>query len=205
MRAGSLSLAVLGLGLATCLAGCGDKSGAKTAAPIGIAPGQPANLSIDQSWINAAQTVSDAIGGCTAPANPSHVSRVVTLEKNKIVLLACNQSAYSYTDRLFAVSGKDLRLLSLPDYDAAGWFAGDQVGMAELDAGTAVLTTQHKVDDKDACGSEGRFQWNGTRFDLQELRWQACGDKNTGGPPFPVIWPAIVTPGADLSNSAPAP
>ena len=139
------------------------------------------------------------------PPNSSHVSRVVTLEKNKIVLLACSQGSYSYTDRLFVVSGKDLRLLSLPDFDATTWFASDQASMAELDAGTAVLTTTRKTEEKSNCGSEGRYQWNGTRFDLQELRWQACGDKNTGGPPFPVIWPAIVTPGADLSNSAPAP
>ena len=203
MRAGSLSLAIIGL--AACLAGCGDKSGAKSAAPIGVAPGQPANLPIDQSWINAAQTVSDALGGCSMPPNPTHVSRVVTLEKNKIVLLACSQGPYFYTDRLFEVSGKNLRLLSLPDYDATTWFASDQASMAELDAGTAVLTTTRKADEKDNCGSEGRYQWNGTRFDLQELRWQACGDKNAGGPPFALIWPAIVTPGADLSNSAPAP
>lgn len=203
MRTGSLSLAVLGF--AACLAGCSDKSADKAAAPIGLAPGQPANLPIDQSWINAAQTISDAMGGCSLPPNPSHTSRIVTLEKEKIVLLACSQSAYSYTDRLFAVSGKDIRLLSLPDYDAVGWFASDHIGMAELDAGTAVLTTQHKIDGKDNCGSEGRYQWNGTRFDLQELRWQACDDKTNGPPPFPVIWPAVVTPGADLSNSAPAP
>jgi hypothetical protein len=203
MRAGSLGLAVLGL--AACLAGCGDKSGATATTPIGVAPGQPANLPIDQSWINAAQAASDAIGGCEMPQNPSHVSHVVTLEKNKVVLLACSQSPYAYTDRLFVVSGASLRLLSLPDYDASGWFASDQAGMAELDAGTAVLTTNRKVGDKNNCGSEGRYQWDGTRFTLQELRWQACDDKNAGPPPFPVIWPQVVTPGADLSNSAPAP
>jgi hypothetical protein len=203
MRAGSLGLAILGL--VACLSGCGNKSNGTATVAIGVAPGQPANLPIDQSWINAAQTASDAIGGCAMSQNPSHVSRVVTLEKNKIVLLACNQSPYAYTDRLFVVSGASLRLLSLPDYDAAGWFAGDQAGMAELDAGTAVLTTSRKVDDKDNCGSEGRYLWEGTRFDLQELRWQACDEKNAGPPPFPVIWPAVVTPGADLSNSAPGP
>jgi hypothetical protein len=203
MRAGSLGLAILGL--ATCLSGCGNKTSENASAPIGVAPGQAANLPIDQSWINAAQTASDAIGGCAMPQNPNHVSRVVTLEKNKIVLLACSQTAYAYTDRLFMVSGNSLRLLSLPDYDATGWFASDQVGMAELDAGTAVLTTSRKVGEKTNCGSEGRYQWDGTRFDLQELRWQACDDKNAGPPPFPVIWPQVVTPGADLSNSAPAP
>jgi hypothetical protein len=203
MRAGSLGLVILGL--AACLSGCGDKADDAAAAAIGVAPGQPANLPVDQSWINAAQIASDAIGGCAMPQNPTHVSHVVTLEKNKIVLLACSQSPYSYTDRLFVVSGDHLRLLSLPDYDAAGWFASDQAGMAELDAGAAVLTTNRKVAGKENCGSEGRYQWDGVRFNLQELRWQACDDKDAGPPPFPVIWPQVVTPGADLSDSAPAP
>jgi hypothetical protein len=202
MRAGALSLAILGL--AVCLSGCEDKSHSAASAPIGVAPGQPASLPVDQSWINAAQVASDAIGGCAMPANPTHLSHVVTLEKNKIVLLACTQSQFSYTDRLFAVKGDTLHLLSLPDYDAAGWFASDQASMAELDAGTAVLTTSRKVNDKN-CGSQARYQWNGVRFDLQEMRWQGCDDKNPGPPPFPVVWPATVTPGADLSNSAPAP
>lgn len=201
MRAAWFGAAILGV--AACLAGCGAQSADETAA--GSAPGQPAASAANQAWIDAAQAASDAIGGCASPANASHPSRVVTLEKDKIVLLACTQSPYSYTDRLFAVSGSSLRLLSLPDYDTTGWYATDQAGMAEIDAGAGVLTTQRKVGDKANCGSEGRYQWNGARFDLQELRWQACGDKAPAPPPFPVIWPAPVTAGADLSNSAPPP
>ncbi len=155
--------------------------------------------------ISAAQKISDTIGGCDEPAGATHKSRVVALEKNKIVLLACSQGPYSYTDRLFVVGAKGARLLSLPDYGADGWFASDQASMAELDAGTGVLTTERKTNGKDACGSEGRYQWSGARFDLQELRFQACDDTSVQGPPFPVIWPAPTTPGADLTNSAPAP
>ncbi|MBI1358890.1 MAG: DUF1176 domain-containing protein [Alphaproteobacteria bacterium] len=201
MRAAWLAITC---GLSVCLAGCDGKNGDKAADSATAGPA--ADSVADTASITAAQKISDAIGGCEMPANATHKSRVVALEKNRIVLLACSQGAYSYTDRLFAVDAKGgARLLSLPDFGADGWFASDQASMAELDAGTGVLTTERKIDGKDACGSEGRYQWSGVRFDLQELRFQACDDSSTQGPPFPVIWPAPSVAGADLTNSAPAP
>jgi len=40
---------------------------------------------------------------------------------------------------------------------------------AELDAGTGVLTTLRKTGGKDGCGSEGRYQWDGAQFVVQDL------------------------------------
>src|SRR5690606_41666079 len=70
-------------------------------------------------------------------------------------MLACSQDAYAYTHRLFAVhAGGTPQLLSLPDYDATGWFANDQASMAELDAGAGVLTTFRKGATQGSCGTE---------------------------------------------------
>jgi hypothetical protein len=188
-------LACLAAGLSSCSGKASDKA---NAAPAGLTP--------DQASIAQAQKISDIIGGCSqAAAGAGHQTKVITLEKSRIVMLSCSQSDMFYTDRLFLVGASDVQLLALPDYESSGWFSTDQASMAELDAGTGVLTTQRMTGGKEACGSEGRYQWTGARFDLEEMRWQACGDKNVKAPPFPLIWPATQAASADLSNSAPAP
>jgi len=186
-----MRLASMIAGAALLLAGCGPDA----AAPQGAA--NAASLAGDDALIEAAQQVSDAIGGCEQAAEGAIASKVVGLENGSIVMIGCNQGANSTTHRLFAMTGGAPQLVSLPDYDATGWFASDQASMAELDAGTGVLTTMRKSADHGGCGSEGRYQWDGERFVLQELRWQGC---NTAGqPPFPIIWPlqqnTVVDPG----------
>jgi len=113
MRAGWIAPMVLGL----ALAGCG---GATNGEPqSGTVP-----LEGDSALISAAQTISDELGGCVRPANSTIESKVVGLENGAIVLLACSQGEYSYTHRLFAIrAGQKPELVSLPDYDANGWFA----------------------------------------------------------------------------------
>lgn len=159
----------------------------------------------DARLIEAAKTLSDALGGCVQPANATHTSRVVGLADSAIVMIACGEDAYSYSDRLFAVTaGSSPRLISVPDYDASGWIAMDQVSMAELDAGTGVLTTERKSSGDGACGSEGRYQWDGRTFALEELRWQACSE-GQGGPPFPLVWPTQTVASVDPGEVTPAP
>lgn len=195
MRSGSVAL----LSLALALAGCG---GSKPADP-GPAAG---TLEGDGALIASAQTVSDAIGGCVRPVDSDVQSKVVSLESSAIVMLACSQGDYSYTHRLFAIhASKPPELLSLPDYDLTGWFASDQASLAELDAGTGVLTTLRKGAEHGGCGSEGRYQWDGARFALQELHWQDCKAASLGGPPFPVIWPTQQASEVDPNGATPAP
>jgi streptogramin lyase len=185
---------------ALVIAGCGGPSTGPSAAGAVIA------LEGDAALLASTQTISDAVGGCVRPPESTVESKVVSLESGTIVVLACSQGAYSYTHRLFAVrGGKAPELLSLPDYDSTGWFANDQASMAELDAGTGVLTTYRKGAEHGGCGSEGRFQWDGARFVLQELRWQDCSAPNLGDPPFPSIWPAPQGSPVDQNGATPAP
>jgi len=160
----------------------------------------------DDALVASAQTISDAIGGCTKAAGAEGESRVIGLEDGSIVMLACGQANGSFTHRLFVARGDaGLQLLSLPDYDASGWFASDQASMAEIDAGTGVLTTMRKIPDQDGCGAEGRYEWDGIHFALQEMRWKACTADDKTGPPFPVIWPTQVGAAVDPNGATPAP
>lgn len=195
MRIALLASAVLALGLAAC--------GPKAPTP---APAAPADASSDAGLIAAAQTLSDSIGGCPHPTDTTRESKVVTLEAAKIIMLTCGQAEFAFSDRLFTTrEDGSLRLLSLPDYEGEGWYATDQVAMAELDAGAGVLTTRRKARKEDTCGSEGRYQWTGQRFIVQEMRWQSCDEPAPEGAPFPVIWPAMPANSVDPSASTPAP
>ncbi|MEQ1785155.1 MAG: hypothetical protein ABMA14_27745 [Hyphomonadaceae bacterium] len=158
----------------------------------------------DDALIASAQKISDAIGGC-GPADAMGESKVVGLENGAIVMIACSQGDGFTAHRLFLVQGTGgPTLLSLPDYTTSGWVAGDKARMAEIDAGTGVLTTLRK-GDKEGCGSEGRYQWDGARFVLQEMRWQSCDDPGLKGPPFPVVWPTQVGAAVDPNGATPAP
>jgi len=159
----------------------------------------------DAALIAAAQETSDAVGGCPQAADAQITSKVVGLENGAIVMLACGQRAGSATHRIFAAhSGRSLVLLSFPDYEAEGWFASTEVSMAELDAGTGVLTTFRKSAGNGGCGSEGEYEWNGARFVVRELRWQACGGASAA-PPFPIIWPTQQGASTDADTATPAP
>ncbi len=158
----------------------------------------------DDALIASAQKISDAIGGC-GTTNAMGESKVVGLENSAIVMIACSQDDGFTAHRLFLVQGAaEPALLSLPDYTTTGWVAGDKARMAELDAGTGVLTTLRK-GAKEGCGSEGRYQWDGARFVLQEMRWQSCDDPSLKGPPFPVVWPTQVGAAVDPNGATPAP
>ncbi len=183
---------------ALALAGCGGS------APVPQPP--PAGREGDAALISSTQAVSDAVGGCVRPAESTVESKVVSLESGTIVMLACGQDSYSYTYRLFALQGGQApELLALPDYDGAGWFANTQASMAEIDAGTGVLTTYRKGAEHGGCGSEGRFVWDGERFLLQELRWQGCNAPNLSNPPFPIVWPVPQGSPVDQSGATPEP
>ncbi len=196
MRAALIAPTVLTL----ALLGCGEP------APTGSQADPSASLEGDAALIAAAQTISDQMGGCTRPDNATVESKVVSLESGPIVLLACSQDNLSYTHRLFSVgAGQTLQLVSLPDYDVNGMFATDQASMAELDAGTGVLTTFRKGAEHGRCGSEGRYQWDGVRFDLQELHWQGCETAPESGPPFPIIWPPQQNLAVDPNGATPEP
>lgn len=158
----------------------------------------------DATLISAAQKVSDAIGGCGKLGETPPQSKVVGLDKASIVMLACNQDKLAYTYRLFVVRGNAApSLLEVPDYDTTGWFASDQAAMAEIDAGSGVLTTSRRNANTDQCGSEGRYQWDGAHFTVQEMHFQDCAAKSKSGPPFPVIWP--VQTGGELDPNGPTP
>lgn len=202
MRRGTykvLGLALAGAAMAAALAGCGGPDAAGAGA--GVAPGA---LEGDAALIAAAQAVSDAVGGCVTADGAALESKVVGLENGAIVMLGCSQGVYATTHRLFAVhSGATPVLLSFPDYDSAGWFATDQVSMAEIDAGTGVLTTFRKSARHGGCGSEGSYEWDGVRFALQELHWRDCAAP--AAPPFPVIWPTQQGGSTDADTATPAP
>lgn len=194
-------LSVTGPAMALALAACGGPDapgGPAAAAPTGTLEG-------DAALIAAAQTVSDAVGGCQKPDDAQIESKVVGLENGAIIMLGCSQGAYSQTHRVFSArSGEKPELLSFPDYDTDGWFASDQVSTAEIDAGTGVLTTFRKSAGHGGCGSEGAYQWDGVRFALQELRWQDCS-MNGAPPPFPVLWPTQQGGATDANTATPAP
>ena len=192
-----MRLALMIAGAVTMLASCGPE---EAFAPNAIGA---VSLEGDGALIMAAQRISDTIGGCEKPAGAQLESRVVGLESGSIVMLGCSQGAYAVTHRLFAVAGEMLQLVTLPDYDASGWFATDQASMAEIDAGTGVLTTLRKNAGHGGCGSEGRYQWDGARFVLQELRWQDC--TSTTPPPFPIVWPLQQNAVVDPDGATPAP
>lgn len=182
------------------LAACGQSSDDGPAAAPATA------LEGDASLIAAAQTVSDALGDCGPSKDPDHISRVVSLSDATIVLIACGDTDIAYTDRLFAVKpGQAPRLLALPDYGPSGWFASHQVGMAELDAGTGVLTTLRQDSATASCGSEARYQWNGQDFAIEELGWISCATGSASGPPYPLIWPPQIGSTVDPETATPAP
>lgn len=201
MRLGLIALAAAAAAAALTLSGCGGETEVNPALEAGAG-----TLEGDAALIALAQKISDSIGGCAKPADATIESKVVGLENGAIVLLGCNQSAFSSTHRLFAVrSAEQLELLSIPDYDTDGWFATNQASMAELDAGNATLTTFRKGADDGLCGSEGTYHWDGKRFALQELRWQDCAAADRKAPPFPVAWPTQVGAVVDPNGATPEP
>lgn len=194
------TIAALAAVPALLLSACGPENTAGTAANLA------ANMQGDDALIATAQTISDALGGCVKPEGAAVESRVVGLADGSIVMLACGQGAYAYTHRLFAVRGGAAPvLLTLPDFDASGWFASDQAAMAEIDAGTGVLTTMRKSAEHGGCGSEGSYQWDGVKFVAEEVRWKACSESDQTGPPFPVIWPTQQGAAVDPNGATPAP
>lgn len=199
MRLGKITLMATAVGAALAIAGCGEPDAATANTLVG-------NLEGDAALVASAQTISDAIGGCTKPEGAQIESKVVGLQSGAIVMLGCSQGGYATTHRLFAVRGPDkLELLSIPDFGADGWFAMTQANMAEIDAGTEMLTTFRKAADDGTCGSEGSYHWDGQRFVLQELRWQDCVAADRKGPPFPVMWPTQVGAVVDPNGATPEP
>jgi hypothetical protein len=192
-----MRLALMIAGAAMLLTGCGPEA---AFAPNALGA---AALEGDGALIAGAQKISDTLGGCVKPADAELESKVVGLENGSIVMIGCSQGAYSVTHRLFAVTGEATQLVTLPDYDSSGWFASDQASMADIDAGTGVLTTLRKSADHGGCGSEGRYQWDGAHFVLEELRWQDCS--TTRPPPFPIVWPLQQNAVADPNSATPAP
>jgi hypothetical protein len=196
----TLAACLLGLGLCAC----GPTDPAETARPAadtGVAP-----PSGDAALIARAREVSDRLGGCSGTTEGGDTSKIVPLETSVIAMITCNRGEYSYTDRLFVMEGDaPPRLLSLPDYGPEGWFASDQAGMPELDAGTGVLTTLNKASGDGGCGSEARYAWSGETFHLQEMRWRGCDDTEATGPAFPLIWPTMAGSTVDPAASTPAP
>lgn len=192
-----MRMVVGGVMVAALLGACGEPA-ATNAAPARTLEG-------DQALIDGAQKISDVLGGCVRGADTPAESKVISLENGVVVMLACSQGAYSFTSRLFAIrSGEAPELLSLPDYDASGWFASDQASMPELDAGSGVLTTFRKSAGHGGCGSEGRYKWDGMRFALEELHWRDCAEP--AEPPFPVVWPTRPEASTvDPSAATPAP
>lgn len=200
MRLGSISLIASATALALATSGCGGEPAADANATAAR------TLEGDAALIASAQKLSDTIGGCTKPADAVMESKVVGLEKDAIILLGCSKSEFATTVRLFLSHGTDAPvLLSIPDYDASGWFATDQASMAELDAGTGVLTTMRKGATDGACGSEGTYHWDGKRFAVQEMHWQACGEPDAKGPPYPIIWPTQQGAAVDPNGATPEP
>lgn len=184
------------------LAACGGPEDANIATAASI----EGALKGDAAITAAAKVVSDAMGGCASPAETEIESKVVGLENGSVVMLGCSQGAYSVTHRLFAVrAGAPPELLTLPDYDTSGWFATDQASLAEIDAGTGVLTTFRKSAGHGGCGSEGRYLWDGAHFVLQELRWQDCAGPDLNPPPFPIVWPTQQGATTDANTATPAP
>jgi hypothetical protein len=162
---------------------------------------------LDAPLIATAQQLSDALGGCTRieGAEPPE-TKVVSLESASIVMIGCSQSEYAYTSRLFLMgNGGQAQLLTVPDYDADGWFATDQPSLPEIDAGSGTLTTYRTEGDNDVCGAEGLYAWNGKRFVVEEMRWRACDSANQNGPPYPVIWPTQNAPAVVPDDTTPAP
>lgn len=200
MRRGTLP-ALAGCALALAFAACGgpDASGGPNAG------GVPAGMEGDAGLIAAAQEISTAMGGCASDEAARPESKVVGLGDGAIVMLGCNQDDASTTHRLFSVrSGAKPELLLFPDYNRAGWFATDKVSMAEIDAGTGVLQTFRRAAANGSCGSEGQYEWNGTTFVLQELRWSDCAD-TIDAPPFPIVWPPQQGATTDADTATPAP
>lgn len=202
MRLGSLMLIMASAAAALAAAGCGGDPAAGDA-NASIAR----TLEGDAALIASAQKVSDAIGGCVKPADAQVESKVVGLERGTIVMLGCSVSELATTVRLFSVSSANAPpvLLSIPDYDMSGWYATDQASMAELDAGTGELTTMRKSASNGSCGSEATYHWDGKRFAVQEMHWQACGEADAKGPPFPVVWPTQQGVAVDPNGATPAP
>ncbi len=185
--------------LAALCAACGDSPGA-TRPPTGTPE-------LDAPLITAAQQLSDALGGCVrVPGAEAPETGIVSLENASIVMIGCSQSEFAFTSRLFVMSsGGQPALLTIPDYDAGGWFATDQPSLPEIDAGAGVLTTYRTVGGNDVCGSEGRYSWDGKRFVLEEMRWRACDSANQNGPPYPVIWPTQNAQAVVPDETTPAP
>lgn len=176
------------------LVGCGppepeDLAGQLRAESVAAAPALAANSPL----IQVAEQSNEAIGGCIRPADAPRNAQLIDLGEVMLAQVSCSLGAYSFTDRLFILrDGEAPELVTLPDYDASGWFATDQISMPEIDAGARIITTYRKSAGHGGCGSEGRYKWDGVRFVLEELRWRDCSSPDAAnGPPYPVVWPVM--------------
>ncbi|MBI1341217.1 DUF1176 domain-containing protein [bacterium] len=174
------------------LAACEDPPpprATQAAASLAEAPALTGNATI----IAAAQAISNGLGGCERPADAVSNTQLLDLGDFTLVQLSCSLGASSFTDRLFIVrDGQPPELVTVPDFDGSGWFATDQLAMAEVDAGARVITTYRKDAGHGGCGSEGRYKWTGARFTLEEMRWRSCDAPDvTNGPPYPLVWPVM--------------
>jgi hypothetical protein len=200
MRLVSLSRAASASALALAAAACGADPASDANAPAAR------TLEGDAALIAAAQKVSDTIGGCTKPEGETIESKVIGLESGTIVMLGCSKGEFDNTVRLFSARANETPvLISIPDFGVGGWYATDQANMAELDAGTGILTTSRRGVKGGTCGSEGSYKWDGKRFSVQEMHWQSCDDPDAKGPPFPIIWPTQQNLVVDPNGATPAP
>ena len=178
-----------------------------------LAGTMPRSLTVTLANMVYQDEVSCALGALVGGIEdlPSHVGtvRFFSFLTSSLCTLPATLgmgAMFPLTLRLFSVSGTNApALLSIPDYEMSGWFATDQASMAELDAGTGELTTMRKGAADGSCGSEGTYRWDGKRFALQEMHWQACGEPDAKGPPFPIVWPTQQGAVVDPNGATPAP
>jgi hypothetical protein len=189
---------ISGLIAAIILTGCEEVTPTADTADTPVSAAPP----LDDTSLQKAARLNASLGGCEVLEEaPTRID----LASATLVKTPCTRAQTGYTDRYFRI-GEDGEpvLLFLPDFDGR-WFATDRFSMAEVDAGTGVLTTFRKPETGPLCGSEGRYEWIEDRFALQQMGWRDCDTPEGGSTPFPVIWPTQIGSAVRPDEGVPAP
>lgn len=123
---------------------------------------------------NGASGCSNQIGEDTY----TRVGAVALDQYHTLYTVPCEDFAYNFISALYVATDEGLAPALLPESDAAAGDLGNTVYAGGWDEVTGVLTSFYKGGNGN-CGSEGKWQWTGEKFELIELRARETCDEST--------------------------
>jgi hypothetical protein len=119
--------------------------------------------------------------GCSETITPEtydQVRRIALDQYHTLYSVACERFAYNSITAYYVGTDSDLQPAIMPDSDAAGGTLGNTLYGGDWDEMSGILSSHYKGGNGN-CGSEGKWQWSGDRFELIELRARETCDNTT--------------------------